>query len=207
MTHGGRLATRGDDRRAAKTRAQGAAPAQPLAALFTSPEFLIRRAHQIATAVFTETCAEIDLTPSQYSVLFALRERAPIGQNELGRLVALDRSTTSLVVRILRDRGLVAASADDSDRRKSFLELTNDGRLLLARAERLNSKSSQALMSAFDPHQASAFIALLDRLTSTLDVGTARAPEAPASPPAPAKQPASAPPPKAGEPKANDDSF
>lgn len=171
--------------------ARSVPPAQALDALFTSPEFLIRRAHQIATAVFTETCAELDLTPSQYSVLFALRERAPIGQNELGRLVALDRSTTSLVVRLLRERRLVVASADDADRRKSFLELSNDGRLLLARAERLNSKSSQALMSAFDSKQAAAFIELLDKLTSALDGGAGHGQEvSPARAPAPAKGPA-----------------
>jgi DNA-binding MarR family transcriptional regulator len=140
-----------------------------LGGLYGSPEFLIRRAHQIATAVFTETCADLDLTPSQYSALFALREQSPIGQNELGRLISLDRSTTSLVVKILRDRGLVAASTDASDRRKSFLELTNDGRLMLAKAERRNSQSSQELLSVFDKKQASAFLELLDKLANSLE--------------------------------------
>ena len=141
----------------------------PLDGLYGSPEFLIRRAHQIATAVFTEACADLELTPSQYSALFALRERSPIGQNELGRLIALDRSTTSIVVKILRERGLVTASTDASDRRKSFLELTNDGRLLLASAERRNTQSSQDLLSVFDKKQASAFLELLDKLASSLD--------------------------------------
>ncbi len=131
--------------------------------LYNSPEFLIRRAHQIATAVFTEICADLDLTPSQYSAMFALRERSMIGQNELGRLIALDRSTTSLVVKLLRERGLVTARADASDRRKSFLELSNEGRLLLARAEGRNSRSSQELLSVFEPKQASAFLELLDK--------------------------------------------
>lgn len=144
----------------------------PLDGLYGSPEFLIRRAHQIATAVFTETCADLDLTPSQYSALFALRERSPIGQNELGRLIALDRSTTSVVVKILRDRGLVDSSTDASDRRKSFLALTNDGRLLLARAERRNSLSSQELLSVFNKVQASVFLELLDKLAGSLDAKT-----------------------------------
>jgi DNA-binding MarR family transcriptional regulator len=142
---------------------------RPLDGLYGSPEFLIRRAHQIATAVFTDTCADLDLTPSQYSALFALRERARIGQNELGRLIALDRSTTSLVVKLLRERGLVEASADACDRRKSFLDLTNDGRLLLAKAEQRNSRSSQELLSVFDKKQASAFLELLDKLAGSFD--------------------------------------
>lgn len=152
------------------SRTRGAdGPRRALAGLYFSPEFLIRRAHQIATAVFTETCADLDLTPSQYAALFALRERSLIGQNELGRLIALDRSTTSVVVRILRDRGLVKASTDASDRRKAFLELTNEGRLLLATAERRNSQSSQELLSVFDKRQASVFLELLEKLANPPD--------------------------------------
>ncbi len=141
----------------------------PLEGLYNSPEFLIRRAHQIATAVFTEACADLDLTPSQYSVLFALRQQSPIGQNQLGRLILLDRSTTSVVVKILRERGLVVATVDASDRRKSFLELTNAGRLLLAKAEQRNSESSRELLSVFDREQAADFLALLDKLSAAAD--------------------------------------
>jgi len=150
----------------ASSRDRSAGSPRALDGLYGSPEFLIRRAHQIATAVFTETCADLDLTPSQYSALFALRERSPIGQNELGRLISLDRSTTSVVVKILRERGLVTASSDASDRRKSFLELSNNGRLLLAQAEQRNSKSSQELLAVFDNRQAAVFLELLEKLAS-----------------------------------------
>lgn len=142
---------------------------EPLDDLYGSPEFLIRRAHQIATAVFIEACADLDLTPSQYSALFALRERSPIGQNELGRLIAVDRSTISIVVKTLRDRQLVVALSDESDRRKSFLELTNSGRLMLAKAEKRNSKSSRDLLSVFSKSQATDFLELLDQLAHSLD--------------------------------------
>lgn len=141
----------------------------PLGGLYGSPEFLIRRAHQIATAVFTETCADLELTPSQYTAMFALRERARIGQNELGRIIALDRATTSLVVKTLRQRGLVTASSDSGDRRKTLLELSDDGRLLLARAEKLNSRSSQDLLSVFDREQARVFLELLDKFAASTD--------------------------------------
>jgi DNA-binding MarR family transcriptional regulator len=152
---------------ASKRNGNAGAP-DALDGLYGSPEFLIRRAHQIATAVFTETCADLDLTPSQYAALFALRERSLVGQNELGRLIALDRSTTSLVVKILRERGLVTATADDSDRRKSFLQLSNEGRLLLARAERRNSQSSRELLAVFEPGQATEFLELLDKFARSL---------------------------------------
>jgi DNA-binding MarR family transcriptional regulator len=137
--------------------------------LYGSPEFLIRRAHQVATSVFAEACADLALTTSQYATLYALRQCAPLGQNELGRLVALDRSTTSIVVRSLKERGLVAAGADAADRRKSLLELTHEGRTLLVRAERRSSKSSQALLSVFDRRQAATLLELLAMLSSKLE--------------------------------------
>lgn len=151
-----------------RTRKPRSVDDDSLANLYGRPAFMIRRAHQIATSIFTSSCAELGLTPSQYSLIFVLRHRGPIGQNELGRLVSLDRSTTALVVRGLKARELVATSADASDRRKTIVQLTNKGRLLLSRAERLSLQASEKLLSAFDPHQANAFLSLLEKLTSSL---------------------------------------
>lgn len=138
-----------------------------LDSLYLSPEFLIRRAHQIATAAFVEACGDLDLTPSQYAALFALRQHAPVGQNELGRLVALDRSTMSLVVKSLRERALVWARSDSTDRRKTLLELSDDGRLVLGQAELRSAKSSRALMAALDGRQAQDLIGMLLKLSRT----------------------------------------
>jgi DNA-binding MarR family transcriptional regulator len=150
------------------TRKSRSANDDALADLYGRPAFMIRRAHQIATSIFTSSCAELGLTPSQFSLMFVLRHRGPVGQNELGRLVSLDRSTTALVVRGLRARELVDTSPDPSDRRKMIVRLTDKGRLLLSRAEKLSTKASDKLLSAFDPHQASAFLSLLETLTSSL---------------------------------------
>lgn len=167
-----------------KTRKARSESDVALASLYGRPAFMIRRAHQIATSIFTSACAELGLTPSQFSVMFVLRHRGPVGQNELGRLVSLDRSTTALVVRGLRARELVDTTSDASDRRKTIVRLTDKGRLLLARAEKLSTKASDKLLSAFDPDQASAFLSLLETLTSSLGTednrGSMGAPHTPA---------------------------
>ncbi len=148
-----------------------AAPGGPLEgdtrldALYNSPEFLIRRAHQVASATFTQACADLGITTSQYAVLFALRQHADVGQNAIGRLVSLDRSTTSLVVRTLKDRKLVTVAFAARDRRKTFLELTDEGRMLLASAETRSARSVQALLSVFDPRQANDFLVMLQRFS------------------------------------------
>ena len=155
--------------RAPAPQADTAAPTGGLGELYSSPEFLIRRAHQIATAAFAQACADLELTSSQYAALFALRQHARIGQNELGRLIALDRSTTSVVVKTLRERRLVRARSDASDRRKTFLEVTDAGRLLLAEAERRSARANQSLMSIFDKQQAADFLAMLHKLAAALN--------------------------------------
>jgi DNA-binding MarR family transcriptional regulator len=141
------------------------APALPIGAVFRMPTFLIRRAHQIATSVFTQACQELNLTPSQYAVLFALRHSGECSQNELGRAVALDRCTTSLVVRTLFERDLVRKSDDASDQRKIVLRLTDAGRLLLVRAERLSAKASREMLAVMGGNQAQALVNLLEKFT------------------------------------------
>jgi DNA-binding MarR family transcriptional regulator len=138
----------------------------PFDRLYADPTYLSRRAHQIASAVFLDSCSKLDLTPSQYCVLFILRHRSPVGQNELGRYAHLDRGTTSVVVRILQARQLVVASLDDRDKRKRLLALTKQGRLLIGRADRLCTCAGREFLSVFDKDQARVFMDLLALLAT-----------------------------------------
>jgi len=131
--------------------------------LYRGPAFMIRRAHQIATAICSETWEELELTPSQYSVLYALYQCGAVGQNELGRLVSLDRCTTSVVVGGLSERGLTSRREYPNDKRKVLLRLTSSGRQVLIRAERLSTRASEDLMSVFTDNQARVFIDLLGK--------------------------------------------
>lgn len=134
--------------------------------LWASPEYLIRRAHQIMSAAFVEACADLELTPSQYAVLFALRQRGSVSQNELGRLIDLDRSTTSVVVKSLRERALVRADADPQDRRKTMLCLEDAGRLLLAHAEKRSGHAGEVLVAALGKDKTRLLLELLHELAS-----------------------------------------
>ena len=145
--------------------------------LYDSPDFLIRRAHQAAGAAFAQACADLDLTAAQYAALFALRHRAPISQNELGRVIALDRATISLVIRLLRERDLVNAADDPSDKRRSLLSLTRSGRLLLTRAEKASWRASEELLAVLSAEQAATLKELLGLLTRATPPGPSPAPQ------------------------------
>src|SRR5258708_20722561 len=77
---------------------------------------LLRRAHQRATALFLETMAELDLTPTQYAALVKIGDVEEISQNHLGRLTAMDPATSQGVIRRLEARGLITLRPDPNDR-------------------------------------------------------------------------------------------
>ena len=94
------------------------------------PGHMLRRFQQIAVSIFLKDCKEFDLTPVQFSVLAALSQTSPLDQIRLSGLVALDRTTISLVVRKLEERGLVTRQISEKDRRSKLISLTQAGRAL-----------------------------------------------------------------------------
>ena len=69
-----------------------------------------------------------DLTPTQWAALVKVGELGSVSQNQLGRDTAMDAATIKGVVDRLIKRGLVKASADPGDHRRSLITLTPPGR-------------------------------------------------------------------------------
>lgn len=89
--------------------------------------YLLRRAHQRASAIFQTSIGDPNITPTQYSSMVKLNEYNELSQNLLGRLVGMDKATMQGVVRRLKDRGLVDSRPDPGDARRTLLSLTLDG--------------------------------------------------------------------------------
>lgn len=89
--------------------------------------YLLRRAHQRASAIFQVTIGDPNITPTQYSSMAKLNEYHELSQNHLGRLVGMDKATMQGVVRRLKDRGLVDSRPDPGDARRTLLSLTTEG--------------------------------------------------------------------------------
>ena len=95
--------------------------------------YLLRRAHQRASAIFQTTIGDPNITPTQYSSMVKLNEYTELSQNLLGRLVGMDKATMQGVVRRLKDRGLVDSRPDPGDARRTLLSLTLDGQRVVAK--------------------------------------------------------------------------
>lgn len=93
--------------------------------------YLLRRAHQRASAIFQTSIGDPNITPTQYSSLVKLNEYTELSQNLLGRLVGMDKATMQGVVRRLKERGLVDSRPDPGDARRTLLSLTTEGQRLV----------------------------------------------------------------------------
>ncbi|WP_421996669.1 MarR family winged helix-turn-helix transcriptional regulator [Reyranella sp.] len=93
--------------------------------------YLLRRAHQRASAIFQVTIGDQNITPTQYSSMVKLHEYNELSQNHLGRLVGMDKATMQGVVRRLKDRQLVDSRPDPGDARRTLLSLTSEGQRMV----------------------------------------------------------------------------
>ena len=137
----------------------------PLRGLEDRPGFLIRRGHQISQSLFVEECAGLNITATQFGVLWVLGQGVQFDQIGIARLLGFDRSTTAMVVKLLEDRKLVLRSPDTNDRRRYLLRLTKAGEDLRFRAMPAVDRVRTRLESVFTPVEAKTFSRLLDKFT------------------------------------------
>jgi DNA-binding MarR family transcriptional regulator len=127
--------------------------------------YLLRRAHQRATALFQANIGDPGTTPTQFTSMVKLAEHGELSQNLLGRLVGLDKATTQGVVRRLRDRALIAARPDPTDARRTLLRLTPDGEQVLARLVANGPRVSAETLKPLSDAEQRTLLGLLSRLT------------------------------------------
>jgi DNA-binding MarR family transcriptional regulator len=126
--------------------------------------YLLRRAHQRATAVFQERIGDAQITPTQFAALVKLHDEGELSQNHLGRRTAMDPATIQGVIQRLRQRALIDDRTDPGDRRRTLLRLTAEGRALIAGLIPNGTAVSRAILEPLSEAERRAFLAALRRL-------------------------------------------
>lgn len=132
--------------------------------IYGKPGHLIRRAQQIAVAIFMEECAELDLTPVQYAALVAVREHPGIDATRLAAMIAFDRSTIGSVIERLEAKGWIVRAGSAEDKRVKLLSITPDGKRLLKRAIAGVERAQARMLKPLAPQDRGRLLALLDAL-------------------------------------------
>lgn len=76
--------------------------------VYAAPGHLIRRAQQIAVAIFFDEFCKWEVTPVQYAALVAIRDRPGMDQRTLVNCIAIDRSTVGSTLKALEERALIS---------------------------------------------------------------------------------------------------
>ncbi|MES2943517.1 MAG: MarR family transcriptional regulator [Pseudomonadota bacterium] len=92
-----------------------------------APGHLIRRAQQLAVAIFMEETAGFDATPVQFAILNALIDDPGEDQITLSGRVAFDPATFGSVIGRLEAKGWVRREADPRDKRRKLLWISAEG--------------------------------------------------------------------------------
>lgn len=135
--------------------------------IYARPGHLIRRAQQIAVAVFMEETAGYDVTPVQYAALVAIRENPDVDATRLSALIAFDRSTLGRVLDILERKGLIVRRGAGNDRRVKQLRVTEEAVRRLAEMAPGVTRAQERILGPLPPGERVRFMRALERLVMT----------------------------------------
>src|SRR5665213_844134 len=116
---------------AVKTIKRGGRAIVHLEDVYSAPGHLMRRAQQIAAAIFFDETREFDLTPVQYAALVAIQDRPGIDQSTLVKLIAIDRSTVGNMLRRIEEKHLISRVTPKHNQRIKQLFVAPEGQRLL----------------------------------------------------------------------------
>lgn len=124
--------------------------------------YLLRRVTQRHLAIFSARIPGV--TTTQWAAMARLLQVGPLTQNLLGRETAMDAATIKGVVDRLVREGLVATSADPSDRRRIIVDLTPAGRAFCLAGLAAAAEVSDETLAPLDGEERRQLLALLERL-------------------------------------------
>ena len=132
-----------------------------------APGHLIRRAQQLAVAIFMEETAGHDATPVQFAILNALMDDPGEDQITLSNRVAFDPATLGSVIGRIEAKGWVTRKADPGDKRRKLLWITQEGEQVALGMKRAVSKAQKRIVAPLDAKERVQLSALLAKLVSS----------------------------------------
>ena len=138
--------------------------------LHDMPGHLIRRAHQVSTALFAEECSGFDLTSVQYAALFAIAAHDGIDATRLATMIAFDRSTIGDVLERLESKGWITRASSSTDKRIKSVHLSMSGKQLLGDVAPTVARVQQRLLGCLSAGEQATAMAILRKLAGAADL-------------------------------------
>ncbi len=131
-----------------------------------APGHLVRRAQQIAVALFMAELAGEDVTPVQFAILNAVMDTPGIDQITLAGRVAFDAATSGSVIGRLESKGWIKRESDEIDRRRKLLWLTPEGHSATLQMKTAVERVQENLLKPLSQDESEHLAALLTKLVA-----------------------------------------
>ena len=119
---------------------------------------------RLATAITKRSTEELmGLKLRQLMLLSYLSAGAPALQQQLCEALWLDANNCVLLLNELEDLGYIERRRDPADRRRHVVELTDEGRIALERAERAQESLGDEIFAALSDDERATLRSLLSR--------------------------------------------
>ena len=126
--------------------------------------YLLKRALLDLEELHAEHLASVGIGGRELGVLLLLDDEDAASQQQVAARLRVDRTTMVGLLDGLEAKGLVARRADAADRRRNVLELTKDGRTVLAQAVHASDEAERQLLAELDDDESAQLRTLLTRL-------------------------------------------
>jgi DNA-binding MarR family transcriptional regulator len=109
------------------------------------------------------------LTTPQLVVMRAIGDKGLPTASEIARAVSLSQATVTIILNRLEDKQLLTRERSREDRRRVKVQLTEEGKSVLAAAPRPLQESFSARFSALPAWEQHQIVASLERVASMMD--------------------------------------
>ena len=134
--------------------------AVPTLAMSATPGYLIRRAQQVHSALWSNHFGQ-ELTGPQYAVLVAVADAGTIDQVAIGERASLDSSTVAEMMARLSDSGWIEREPSPEDRRRMMIALSARATTALPRITATVLRVQDELLHALDGTERVEFVRLM----------------------------------------------
>lgn len=135
-----------------------------LGALTGFAGYHLRRASNVAGAVFTAAVEGLGLRQVPFGILCVIAANPGINQGAVGRVLGIQRANMVALVNDLLEAGLVERVPDPRDRRAFVLSLSPAGTALVAEAGRRIAEREAAMLAGLSAAERAQLMKLLARI-------------------------------------------
>ncbi|MET3575703.1 MarR family winged helix-turn-helix transcriptional regulator [Bhargavaea ullalensis] len=125
---------------------------------------VLSRAHKVISEQANRLFADHGLNPTEFAVLELLYHKGRQPIQKIGGKILLASGSMTYVIDKLERRGYLSRTVCDIDRRVTFVDITEEGRLLMAEIFPLHERNLHQLMSALDEDEKKTAIDLMKKL-------------------------------------------